>query len=344
MEAQFAAILVHLNPRRGLHASKKQMHDVAIRSQTPCRNFILIGALLLYCGAFAVLLGDKNFEVAGALVVLVVFGMVLPFMAWIATRSAVPLSVSIKPGASELIVLSGYIIALSLYLIGGPQWIDQHLPKEWTDSLRIKSVVTLAKKLVVFVAIPFAIFRFSFGYRVRDFGVQREGLRALRGNHLLVVLAVSAAFLAFQYFISGGGAAFQREHFTTFQLLVGLPLCFTWLFVEVGLVEEFFFRGLIQSRLAAAFKSEVSGIVLMSLIFGLAHAPGFIFRHAGELEGLGPNPSALDAVAYSIVVLAVSGITFGVIWARTKNLFAVMLVHAAGDLLPNFGSFIRTWF
>ncbi len=114
--------------------------------------------------------------------------------------------------------------------------------------------------------------------------------------------------------------------------------------IEAGLVEEFFFRGLIQSQLAAAFKSEVSGIVLMSLIFGLAHAPGFIFRHAGELEGLGPNPSALDAVAYSIVVLTVSGITFGVIWARTKNLFALMLVHAAGDLLPNFGSFIRTWF
>ena len=53
---------------------------------------------------------------------------------------------------------------------------------------------------------------------------------------------------------------------------------------------------------------------------------------------------SLDAIAYSIVVLAVSGITFGVIWARTKNLFALMLIHAAGDLLPNFGSFVQTWF
>ncbi len=167
----------------------------------------------------------------------------------------------------------------------------------------------MAKKLFVFVAVPFAIFRLCFGYRVRDFGVQREGLRALRGNHLLVVLVVGGAFLAFQYFVSGGGAAFRSEHFTAFQLLLGLPLCFVWLLLEVGLVEEFFFRALIQSQLAAAFKSEVSGIVLMSFIFGLAHAPGFIFRHAGELEGLGAHPSALDAVAYSIVVLAVSGIT-----------------------------------
>jgi membrane protease YdiL (CAAX protease family) len=190
-------------------------------------------------------------------------------------------------------------------------------------------------------------YSFSLLFRLRSFDsasvIQREGLCALRGNQLLVVLIVGGAFLAFQYFVSGGGAAFRRGHFTTFQLLLGLPLCFVWLLLEVGLVEEFFFRALVQSQLAAAFKSELSGIVLMSLVFGLAHVPGFIFRNAGELEGLGPHPSALDAVAYSIVVLAVSGITFGVIWARTKNLFALMLVHAAGDLLPNFGSFIRTW-
>ena len=321
-----------------------EMQNAVINSQTSYRNFILIAGLFLYCAAFAILLGNKSFEVGGAIVVLVVFGIVLPFIAWIATRNAVPLSISIQPQASELIVLIGYIIALSLYLIGGPQWIDQHLPSGWTDSLRIKFVITLAKKLLVFVAIPLAIFRFGFGYRIRDFGIQRESLRALRGSHLLVVLTMSGALLAFQYFLSGGGAAFRREHFTVLQMFLGLPLCFVWLLFEVGLVEEFFFRALVQSRLTAAFRSETSGVVLMSLIFGLAHAPGFIFRHAGELEGLGPHPSSLDAIAYSIVILAVSGVAFGVIWARTKNLLALMFIHAAGDLLPNFDSFVRTWF
>lgn len=320
------------------------MQDVAISSRTSSRNFVLIAGLLLYCGGFAILFGNPSFEPAAAVVVLLVFGIVLPLIAWLTTRHVDPLSISIRSGVPELIVLVAYVVAVSLYLIDGPQWIDQHLPGGWTNSQQIKFVITLAKKLLVFVVIPFAIFRFCFGYRLRDFGIQRQGLRALCRGHLPVVLAVGAAFLAFQYFVSGGGTAFRQGHFTAFQLLVGLPLCFMWLILEVGLVEEFFFRGLVQSQLATAFKSEVSGIVLMSLIFGLAHAPGFIFRHAGELEGLGPNPSALDAVAYSVVVLAVSGITFGVIWARTKNLFALMLVHAAGDLLPNFGSFIRTWF
>src|SRR4030095_1419073 len=131
-----------------------------------------------------------------------------------------------------------------------------------------KFFVTLAKKLVIFVAIPFAIFRFGFGYGIRDFGIQREGLSALRGNHLPVVIVVGGAFLAFQYFFSGGGAAFRQGHFSAYQLLLGLPLCFIWLFVEAGLVEEFFFRGLVQSHFADAFKSEASGVVLMSLIFG----------------------------------------------------------------------------
>jgi len=312
-------------------------------SQRFAPNRILIGGLILYACAFAILLQNKSFDVAGAVVVLIVFGIVFPFIGWIATRRAIPLSISVRPGKSQLIVLIGYIVVLSVYLVGGPQWIDQHLPSSWIDSARTSFFITLAKKLVVFVAIPFAIFRFGFGYKLRDFGIQAEGLRALRHSHLSVVLVVGGAFLAFQYFVSGGGAAFRHGQFTVNQLLLGLPLCFIWLFVEAGLVEEFFFRALIQSHLAAAFKSEVSGTVLMSLIFGLAHAPGFIFRHAGEVEGLGSNPSALDAVAYSIVVLAISGVTFGVIWARTKNLFAVMLIHAAGDLLPNFAGFAQTW-
>ena len=253
----------------------------ATNGSRPDPNQILIGGLILYASSFALLLQNKSFDAAGAGVVLVVFGIVFPLSAWVATRRAIPLSISVRPDKSQLIVLIGYIIVLSVYLVGGPQWIDQHLPSSWIDSARTRFFITLAKKLVVFVAIPFAIFRFGFGCRLRDFGIQREGWHALRRGHLPVVLVVGGIFLAFQYFLSGGGAAFRHGHFTAYQLLLGLPLCFIWLFVEAGLVEEFFFRALIQSQLAAAFKSEVSGTVLMSLIFGLAHAPGFIFRHAG---------------------------------------------------------------
>jgi membrane protease YdiL (CAAX protease family) len=293
--------------------------------------------------SLCVLSQNSTFEFSGALIVLVIFGLIFPALAWFATIRAVPLSVSVRPSVREMLVLVACIIALSIYLIGGPQWIDNRLPSSWIDSSRIKFFVTLAKKLIVFVAIPFGIFRFLFGYRLRDFGIQVEGLRALRRSHLPVILLVGGVLIAFQYLLGGAAAPLRQGKFTAYELLLGLPVCFLWLIIEVGLVEEFFFRALVQSRLAAWFKSEVSGVVVMSLIFGLAHAPGFIFRQAGNVEGLGANPSALDSLAYSIVILAVSGILFGVIWSRTKNLFVLMLLHAAGDLLPNFSNFIKVW-
>jgi CAAX protease family protein len=306
-------------------------------------NPVAIGGLLLYAASFAVLLRNRNFEPGSELIVLVLFGIIFPALAWLATIRAVPLSISVHSTAREMLVLVACIVALSVYLVGGPQWIDNHLPQTWIDSRQIKFFITLVKKLIVFVLIPFTIFRVAFGYRLRDFGIQQEGLRALRRNHLPMIFIVGSALLAFQFFLGNAAAPIRQGKFTAGQLLLGLPLCFAWLVIEVGLVEEFFFRALVQSRLAAWFKSEVSGVVLMSLAFGLAHAPGFIFRGAGAVEGLGANPTALEATAYSIVVLAVSGILFGVMWARTKNLIALMLLHAAGDLLPNFAEFVNIW-
>jgi membrane protease YdiL (CAAX protease family) len=130
-----------------------------------------------------------------------------------------------------MLVLVACIVALSIYLVGGPQWIDNHLPQTWIGSTTNKILHHTGKEVV------------------------------------------GGALLAFQFFLGNAAAPILQGKFTTNQLLLGLPLCFVWLVIEVGLVEEFFFRALVQSRLAAWFKSEVSGVVLMSLAFGLAHAP-----------------------------------------------------------------------
>jgi membrane protease YdiL (CAAX protease family) len=232
---------------------------------------------------------------------------------------------------------------LSLYLVAGPQWI-RSASSFLVDRFCSDQIFHRAgKEAHGFRRCSFRDLSIRFRLSTSRFRNSGRGFTSAFPQSFTRRPSRGRAFVAFQYFLSGGGAAFRHGQFHVNQLLVALPLCFIWLFVEAGLVEEFFFRALVQSNLAAAFKSEVGGTVLMSLIFGLAHAPGFIFRHAGEVEGLGSNPSALDAVAYSIVVLAISGVTFGVIWARTKNLFAVMLIHAAGDLLPNFAGFAQTW-
>ena len=300
-------------------------------------------AIVLYTGSLFVLSQRAEFSISEALIELVIFGIAFPLLAWLATMRARPLVIGVHPNGAEMLALLAYVLALSVYLAFGPQAIDSWLPQNWIASDRIKFFVTLGKKLLVFVVLPLVIFGLAWRYSGRDFGVQMDGLRELGRTHLPIVLVGSCAVLAFNYFLGGAAAPLREGKLSTLQLLAGIPLCFIWLTIEAGLVEEFFFRAFLQTRLSAWFRSEITGVVLMSLIFGLAHAPGFIFRHAGTVEGLGANPTALDAIAYSITTLAISGVFFGVIWIRTKNLFALVLIHAAGDLFPNLSDFVKTW-
>src|SRR4030095_14052090 len=108
------------------------------RSQRLAPNRILIGGLILYAFAFGVLLRNKSFDATGAVVVLIVFGIAFPFIAWIATRRAIQLSISIHPRTSELIGLIVYVLILSVYLTGGPPWIDAPLSSSWTERARIQ--------------------------------------------------------------------------------------------------------------------------------------------------------------------------------------------------------------
>ena len=306
-------------------------------------NFWVLLGIIAYGLSLAQLSRSGTFALEDALSLLVVLGLIFPLLAWVTTLRARPLTLSVQRNTREISLTLICLLGITLYLIWGTAWSETLLPASWIASERGKFFVVLTRKLIAFVAIPFLLFRTLFGCRWRDFGFQAAGLRALLGNHLPVVLVLSSALLAFQFFAGQGAAPIRRGDFTAGQLALGLPLCFVWLLVEVGLVEEFFFRALLQTRLAAWYRSEVSGAALMAMLFGLSHAPGFILRHAGLEDALGANPSAADSIAYAIVVLAVSGIFFGVVWARTKNLAAVMIIHAAADLLPNFGQFAKTW-
>lgn len=304
--------------------------------------WVLLG-IAAYGVSLALLWRNPKFGHEDAIAELIIFGIAFPLLAWVATLRARPLELTARKSSAEIWLLFACLIGVSLYLIWGATVSETFVPASWILHPRSKFFVVLIRKLIVFVAIPYLLFRVIFGYRWRDFGLQFAGLRALARNHLPVVLVLSAGIILFQYFMGGGAAPLRRGEFHASQLAIGLPLCFAWLFLEAGLVEEFFFRALVQARLAAWFKSEISGVALMALVFGLAHAPGFILRGAGLEEAIGANPSPAASIAYAIVVLSVGGIFFGIVWARTKNLFAVMFIHAATDLLPNLKEFVQIW-
>ena len=154
-------------------------------------------------------------------------------------------------------------------------------------------------------------------------------------SHMLAFVGMAGLLLAFQSVAGRGMKDIEAAHVPGDTLLFGMPLVFLWLVLEAGVVEEFFFRVLLQSRLSSALRSELGGIVVMALLFGLIHAPGLYLRTSVTQEGLSGHPSLWMAVGYSIVITSVAGFFLGVLWARTRNFLVLILVHAAADLLPN---------
>jgi membrane protease YdiL (CAAX protease family) len=48
-------------------------------------------------------------------------------------------------------------------------------------------------------------------------------------------------------------------------------------------------------------------------------------------------------IAYAIAVLSPIGLGLGFVWARTRSLLLVVLLHALVDLLPGVSGFAHTW-
>ena len=182
-----------------------------------------------------------------------------------------------------------------------------------------------------------------FGYSLKDFGIQFKNTGSNWKSHLPVMVGLVLFFILFNYFVGRGAEPIREGHFSAMQLIIGMPLSFIWLLLEVGLVEEFFFRAYLQTRLAVFFKSKLSGIITACLIFGLAHAPGLYLRGAGSITALGDSPTFIFAVAYSIVTLSVAGFFLGIIWIRTRNLPLLMVIHAAGDLMPGYPELMQVF-
>ena len=286
---------------------------------------LLAGYVTVYATTLYAMVRFGHFEPGDAIGVFAVVGIGFSIAAWLLTIGIKPLPCRVLEPGRELATLLVYLLPLAGFIAFGFSAIHRYVTAELADSLAI-----LAAKLAVLVAVPAWIMVAQFGYRLTELAPI-----STQTGHMLVVLGMSLVLVAFQSVAGRGLRDIAEAHVPGNTLLYGMPLVFLWLVLEVGVVEEFFFRVLLQSRLSAALRSELGGIVLMSVIFGLVHAPGLYLRTNVTQEGLPPHPSFLMAVGYSIVITSVAGFFLGVLWARTRNFLVIILVHAATDLLPN---------
>lgn len=286
---------------------------------------LFVGYLALYSVMLFAMHRLGNFDLAQPLLVLVILGAGFSLAAWLMTLGVHPLEHSIKTPARELAILGLWLLPTVAFITWGLDLLHRYVPADPGNA-----VAVLLAKLLVFVIFPAVILSNRFGYRARQLAPISMPTR-----HWLSMLGMSVLLLAFQAVLGRGLRDITSAHLPSSVLWYGFPIAFLWLVLEAGVVEEFFFRVLLQTRLSAVLKSETAGIVLMSVIFGLAHAPGLYLRTNLTHEGLPAHPSLLMAVGYSIVITSVAGFFLGVLWARTRNFALVVVVHAFGDLLPD---------
>lgn len=294
-------------------------------SSSSIRSRIYVGAYFALWAAVLILLRSfEGFKASEALAVLVILGVIFPALALLATRRVSPLPhVVCQPGI-ETVVLVMYLVLIAWVLVSGFSRVAQ------IRSEPLHSVVLLGVKLMTFVAVPAAITLALGRCRIAELMPI-----SLRWRELRPALWMSLAALLMQSLLGRGLHDIREAHLPVWVLAVATPLSFVWLMMEVGVVEEFFFRALLQERLAAVLRSPWGGLVVAAVLFGLVHAPGFYLRPAATQEALGSHPSLLMAVGYSIVLTSLAGLFLGILWMRTKNFAVLVIVHAAGDFLPN---------
>jgi membrane protease YdiL (CAAX protease family) len=112
--------------------------------------------------------------------------------------------------------------------------------------------------------------------------------------------------------------------------VVLFPITFVLMLFTAATTEEFFFRGVLQTRLQSLFRSKTIAVIVASLLFGLYHLPYAYLNPRWPSHGNWPEAFGA-AFGQGIPI----GLILGVVYVRTKNnLLACIMIHALLDSLP----------
>lgn len=296
------------------------------------RGAALVAAYGALWAASTAYLFAKGADWTFPLISMAVFGLALSGLGALLTRRAAPPPVPVaRPGLELGAVLAFLALYAVVFLGWGMGAARAAVPAGPAQDLAI-----LVLKLVVHVALPAALL-LALGASLKplfDPGLRRRGVRTT-----LIVLGV--ILFGLLSVVSPSLKQIGETHAGAATLAWAAPATFVWYAVEAGLCEEFLFRAVLQSRLAAALRSPAGAVVIGALLFSLAHVPGLYLRGHPGVDGYSTDP--LQVVAFTIASLSPIALMFGTLWARTRSLALVVLLHSAVDTLPNMADFIRTW-
>lgn len=266
------------------------------------------------------------------IVSLCIFGIGLSGLAWLLTRKSRAPAVPVARPRVELAALLIYLLFYAFLVLG---WalgaVKAAIPPGQGQEIAI-----LLLKLLVHVAAPLGLL-WLLRAPIRamfDTGLSRPGF----WPSLIVIGGILIGLLAMVSPSLGQIAALKLG---LPALTLGLVGAFIWIALEAGLCEEFLFRAALQSRFAALLESPIAAVVATSILFALAHVPGLYLRGTPETDGWSTDP--VQVAAFTIATLSPISILFGLLWARTRSLLLVVLLHACVDVLPFTAEFVKTW-
>jgi membrane protease YdiL (CAAX protease family) len=296
------------------------------------RSLAFVAFYLAAWAAAASYLAWKGADWMQPAVLLGIFGAVLPALSLALTRKAVPPQVEVSRPNLELASILGFLVIYAVVFLGwGMSATRAALPAG-----RGQDLLVLIVKLAVHVGAP-ALLLAMLGARLKPLfnsGLNRPGF----WPPLIVLGAITLALMCV---VSPALKDIAALHASAATLLWTAPAAFIWLAIEAGLCEEFLFRAVLQTRLAAVLKTEVGAAVIGALLFALAHTPGLYLRGKPGVEGFSTDP--FQVMAYTIAMLSPIALLFSTLWARTRSLLLIVLLHALVDVLPNLADFVKTW-
>jgi membrane protease YdiL (CAAX protease family) len=261
-----------------------------------------------------------------------IFGIGLSAVSWLTTRGAKTTPIPVARPRLESAALLVYLALYAILFLG----LGMGALREAIPAGRMQDVAMLAAKLLVHVALPVGLL-LALGAQLKPLFESQLPAR----QFWLTFGVLGAIITALLAVVSRSLAEIGALEPSVATLAWAVPLSFAWIAVEAGLNEEFLFRAVLQTRLAALGKSEWTGIVITSVLFGLCHAPGLFLRGEPGVDGWSTDP--LQVVAFTIATLAPLSLFVGFLYARTRSLLLCVLVHGAIDFLPSLPEFLKTW-
>lgn len=178
--------------------------------------------------------------------------------------------------------------------------------------LELKGIITLLP------AIYFIIERRKRGRTWSDIGFKlKDTLTDLKSNWYLVILVAvvtqTLTLIIGKYFLIG----FVQHIQSRIPLVDPSHLVPLFLMVTVATFgEELIFRAFFQARLSWYISAPLA-ILISSIVFALLHY----------------SEGPISIVAYDIVMISIDSVIYGVVYHRTKNIFASWIPHYLADIV-----------